>query len=570
MPALGFGGRCPRDRYRAGGVVQADSISNEHLGPGTYDVAPEKGRGEQSPAPFLSTSTRHLGASPEGADLPAPGSYVLPPTIKINRSKSSNVFRSGTQRFKEKRSSNQTPGPGTYNVSGALGNAEKGRKAKDGSKVQWVRIPTAPSIPGRTQSYGYAEGAQGELVMQHPADQGCTGVGSDCRGPMYYRPKVDATKAKLARGVDFSKGPDRLALMEATRRTQAPGPGHYHPASESGPSSVGEVTQRPRKRPMHTAAFKSSTQRSNPSAAAGPGPGTYKLPSSIDAATARRPNAPDLSFLCTSERFSDPYGRHTGALPGPGSYENPSGFGGGGGGARGRQRRRQRSGSAPVGFASTSLRFMQPKGASDEVGPAAYNIPTMTDEVKKRLTGKHGVFGSTSKRFPQKGPQPEATSQSASASAPSQVALGPSRARGTVRGGGAVRTTALSSFASKSQRFASGSACHGPSPGQYYHPSRWDESGKGVLPMGKSSGERFAGAKASGIGPAGSYELTVQDKKHSSRSKGVIGGSQARFSTPGAFKNCTPGPGSYSCGGEGLLKSTYNIAIAEGSTDMVF
>ena len=76
------------------------------------------------------------------------------------------------------------------------------------------RVPTAPSVPARTQSYGYEEATDGSLVMQKAPDVGHTGMSLENRyrrewrspktfvgakwddtvGPAKYDPQVDSAK----------------------------------------------------------------------------------------------------------------------------------------------------------------------------------------------------------------------------------------------------------------------------------------------------------------------------------------------------------------------------------------
>ena len=100
------------------------------------------------------------------------------------------LYRGGTkaERFKSTvangnglaASPSTTPGPGSYPPPDywqsvdrvALRQMELERA--ENAPVRWMRVPTAPSIPGREQSYGYEEGANGELVQQKPVERGHT------------------------------------------------------------------------------------------------------------------------------------------------------------------------------------------------------------------------------------------------------------------------------------------------------------------------------------------------------------------------------------------------------------
>ena len=108
----------------------------------------------------------------------------------------------------------KTPGPGAYAPPDywakmtvdrvALRQMEK--DLANNAPVQWMRVPTAPSIPGREQSYGYEEGQNGELVQQEPVDKGYTGKGNDIPGPAQYMPKP---VQKHSHVVDFGRASGR-------------------------------------------------------------------------------------------------------------------------------------------------------------------------------------------------------------------------------------------------------------------------------------------------------------------------------------------------------------------------
>lgn len=74
------------------------------------------------------------------------------------------------------------------------------------SRVCIVRQKTAPSVPARTQVFGYEEDKSGRLVMQQPPDHGHTGMGLDRPGPMEYCPdKLRLMKCSPATGWAKSK-----------------------------------------------------------------------------------------------------------------------------------------------------------------------------------------------------------------------------------------------------------------------------------------------------------------------------------------------------------------------------
>lgn len=384
------------------------------VGPGSYEVRPVTPAAEARPgyAPFLSTAERRFGPDC-AADLPGPGYYSTESSPQNPQTgRPSDVFRSGTRRFQNySKETTDTPGPGTYLGHEEFGNKGQGMSGNfkaDCDRIKWVRVPTAPSIPGRQQSYGYEEGDQGELVMQRPADLGHTGRGDDRPGPVDYQPRVDYTRRSTV-VIDFSKGEDRLVALNKARASTTPGPGHYNATKGLGGPGEGLDTGRAihRKRQRPTASFHYGTNRKRPNKAheLAPGPGDYTVPSGLD--VKRDPGRRDLSFLSTSRRFDEAHTGCKGRAPGPGSYVTaPSDFDRCRA-ANNRFRPQRAACTAPVGFQSTTLRFTHGSTKENGLGPASYSVSGMAEEVSRKTSanGRNiGAFGSTAKRFPARGP----------------------------------------------------------------------------------------------------------------------------------------------------------------------
>lgn len=67
-------------------------------------------------------------------------------------------------------------GPGHYPEGNAwIKNSHHYSASPSKQRVNFKRVPSAPSIPARGQSYGYEEGTGGTLVMQQPQDPIHTG-----------------------------------------------------------------------------------------------------------------------------------------------------------------------------------------------------------------------------------------------------------------------------------------------------------------------------------------------------------------------------------------------------------
>lgn len=79
-----------------------------------------------------------------------------------------------------------------------------------GIKLKWTRLPTAPSIPTLSQSFGYEQSTYGKLVRHQPAAMGHTGRGDDTSGPGEYDPLRGLKSVNKSRSTDFSKSKVRM------------------------------------------------------------------------------------------------------------------------------------------------------------------------------------------------------------------------------------------------------------------------------------------------------------------------------------------------------------------------
>ncbi|CAM9543867.1 unnamed protein product [Phaeothamnion confervicola] len=627
MPGLGFNSRCGREEYRGGGVVAVIDAKNPGPGPGFYDVKTPPRSPRPAAAPFLSSSNRHQ-ASADVESIPGPGAYAPPSLLGVPRGNASDVFRSTTKRFAEPKEA--TPGPGAFlGQSSFVPASGPSRQPEAESRVKWVRLPTAPSIPCREQSCGYEEGQHGELIMQRPELPGHGGGGdgrggrssTDVPGPMHYAPNVAAVKA-AAPAVDFSKGVDRLVILESNRRDTLPGPGHYNAAAafaiggDAAASDMfgnalasGDASGAAKRRARPTAAFRSRTGRTVPAGAAakkpGPGPGDYEA-SAPKRHEDHRVSSVDNSFLCTTERFST--ARQAASRIGPGSYD-PRPAGSGLLKRPGERRRARPNAGSSVGFESTSLRFTEYSRSASALGPAAYEIPGLAEEVERerRRAGKNAAFGRSKPAVVGSGsgagttPSCDGFGGSGGGSGSDAWREGehsfaptpplPAPLSGLEPASAAGAGTCV--FASATQRFGAPAAGSGggsdgngggggvggaaaatmPAPGQYYVEEDWTRFGRGVVPMGRGRTQRFQPPRApydDGLGP-GSYSVEtacgggIGGGGRAANRRNVLVSTSARFLTPGASHGATPGPGAYDTGGATLLKPTFNICVAENA-----
>jgi Sperm-tail PG-rich repeat len=636
--ALGFLARTERDNWRAGGIVEVPQV-NENLGPATYNVTADAAavQRHQGYAPFLSTAARNLGAEKQGAAAsPAPGSYELP--VSHGARSSSEVFRSKSKRFQEiaETEAALTPGPGTYlNQGSSFGNSGRGTRFSSGRNssadnqgpaVKWTRVPSAPSIPIRDQTNGYEEGRNGELIMQRPVVPVRTGCGSDTPGCCDYSPSIAATKPHTKGAVNFGKGTDRLVLLEKAQRAAAaiPGPGHYN----SQPGMAEDESALLYKPQRRSAAFQSTTQR-HAAARSEPGPSPCTYAVSTPLVPPVKAGAKDQSFLSTAARF--PEERANARQPGPSSYycaamSSFSKLSSKGSSSSRSVNRARRATTAPVGFQSTSLRFMARDTSACSLGPAAYTIPGMTDVALQQTARRHstaikgagGAFGSSAKRFQAtaddalqvplqallssdssvQGTGAHGSSDSSSSADAARAQYNKRLTGKTLPGGarpvnGPLEPRNSSSFASSVQRFEHKqqrrrrrqqhnglvadvaedvAQSDSPCPGDYYVEEKWDSS-RGVIAMDRSCSKRFQQQHRDGehLGP-GSYDVQSAQGFSGGR-KGLLASGQQRFTSAGSAlcTSDTPGPGHYNSDllYGNLCKPTHNIAIAELSAKIM-
>eukprot|EP00949_MAST-11_sp_MAST-11-sp1_P003801 g3801.t1 len=295
-----------------------------------------------------------------------------------------------------------TPGPGEYTPKSSFKKVQ-GRQRHPPTTVAaepsmtapvtWVRVASAPSIPAPAQSYGYEEGDHGELIMQKPPSLGHSGKAGDVVGPGEYSL---GSSIETKKGVDWARS--RSTRTDFTKNTGAgPSPADYD-TTGSARNNIMQLEPRP------TASFASKVERVKTvkSKHAMPGPGHYGAPRTGNFEPKRVPESMQF-FGSTSRRFGS-MGRN-GQTPGPGgpgAYDvmRTSSFAGDAA-SRSRAARSSRHRSS-VGFASTSTRFGGGITAGESQfspAPGVYEMPSMVDEVKKKMSSRTGVFGSTTRRF---------------------------------------------------------------------------------------------------------------------------------------------------------------------------
>jgi hypothetical protein len=366
-----------------------------NLGPGSYDPNVPDFKPKYGVAPFGSTSER---ITVECAFTPGPGAYDpdARPIRASSQLKPSFQFASKEHRMGRESSKPQgydVPGPGSY--SGDLVKEYVAPKAPrtlhSGSGINWVKVATAPSIPARGQSYGYKEGTYGELVQQPVPYNGYTGTGSDKPGPGHYNASdVVVRKGLKGCSVDMSRVPGRNEVATREPRGTSPGPGSYDVdrAATSHLLRGGAMAKK------QSSSFSSTTTRTPLSANMyGPGPGAYKPASTFKSLREHLAANPDTFHAFGSSAMdprSDPKRME---VPGPGSYNpplvpkppaNPDAAGN----------------KNSAAFSSNVDRFATPPSVGPGPGGYDHANPSFVDNLKHRINGKFGAFGSTSARLP--------------------------------------------------------------------------------------------------------------------------------------------------------------------------
>ena len=374
------------------------STSGPDVGPGTYSYdgttngpGPKMGVKYSIP-PFGSSCEREISTSNAKEFLtPGPGYYsgdaVAPPAAA--QTNMSSQFASKSTRLLQDQMLQKkafTPGPGSYSFTEKWADPKPPQPTRAQSTVSWAKVATAPSIPAPSQSFGYEEGSRGELIQgKPPPSVGYAGKAEDGAGPGAYTPDDRLMRAK-APSLDFGKSKTtRTGLLIPKEVAARPGPGAYDmgPADSAPKSTVG------------SSVFASATTRQFIAKNTGllPGPGAYNTTSSFRTRAQAAAAAPQVAATAALPVHT----QRVKGTPGPGHYQLSSDFD--------PKQERARGDKSSAGFLSTALRFCGQVGDSQRTpGPGYYSDGTCTNQnmsskLAKRLTGRYGVFGTTSQRF---------------------------------------------------------------------------------------------------------------------------------------------------------------------------
>lgn len=427
------------------------------VGPGTY-LGPETTKVAPAQVPFNSATGRDLEIGQEMS--PGPGSYSAPNLLKLvssgslpaldqfGKEKGSGPFASKERRFRED-GLGYAPGPGSYQPQTAIGARKPPLSKPDPNKHKWTRAPSAPSIPAKTQGFGYDETQSGEMIQQKNPEKVHDGTPRNSVGPgQYHARHID--EIWRSKGTSWHKSRTKRSAVSAPATGETVGPGSYSDVPVRGA---------PLLKYQPSAAFASHSKRSSYIPATGseqysddssngedepagivPGPGYYyneKHSSSFSSTTASsNRNLPAVP----ATRFEKD--GHENPNVGPGSYGDL----------------RKQMGKKPVSyghapFSSKDARFSARQTLTAGPGPGSYNDPETWES--NRTLGRHRGFGTTEKRF----------SEVLSVITPGPGYYPPDAHR-RIGIHNAANRKALSAFASKAKRMLP-SVKEGPAPGQY-------------------------------------------------------------------------------------------------------
>lgn len=319
--------------------------------------------------------------------------------------------------------------------------------------LNWLRLPSAPSIPAPKQAFGYDETKSGELVMQKNPEKVFDGTKEDCVGPGHYEVRYPYDQGK---GPTWgrSKGGRGLSPQPSTSPDIGPGsynqlPGSLAPMYKFQQSAVfHSATKRPAFVPTAgKSVAETSTSEDFDVVEDGsiPGPGFYYDPQKMTEFRVKQVPERLQFFGSTAARFNYRHGGNRSV--GPGSYSTAS---------KTAPTVARQILKAP--FASTDMRFPAGKEKVEATpGPGSYKDLQFMDDVKKKAWGRQGVFGTTEKRF-------AIVQQVESTPGPGYY---PSDLDKRIGMHNSAHHKPLSVFQSKSKRTGEVIKLAGPAPGQY-------------------------------------------------------------------------------------------------------
>jgi hypothetical protein len=552
---MAFTSRAPRE---AGKV---DVSTPVNLGPGSYDPS-FKHEAHHASAPFGSTAVRKVGAT-VGLVTPGPGTYQVAASPS-----NKNPFVVRSERVMtylgELDSNADLPGPGTYALpssfnSDGLKRSDFRPSTNSNAQNMFNRIQSAPSIPVRTQSFGYDETPTGQLVRCPPQTSGHSGVKGDVAGPGHYD-SLSAFKRLLPSGGCAAFGLSRVSRLSTDAVKAAEGllaTTSYEPV-QSAPVA-------PPKLLKPTSTFASRVAR-DPAArnVDMPGPGSYN----VHLYGAIKPSRVPVSMQCfgsSSKRDLSLARKAEG--PGPGTYVvDPK-----------KVVKSRRDGGDHPGFGSTVERKLGDVKAMLAPGPGQYdenNRMNWVSDLARKQVSRVSSFGSTAPRFvARKGKERSSMSMVDAAISllggeqqMPEDAPGPGHYEVERRGTpGVLRKGPMASWSmSRVKRFDRPHVHDGiPPPGTYKIPDTWAKPlPRGyVAPFG-SRGDRWNNPvyKDNNCVPGpGQYDVEAAPRLEPVIEKPGIMGTAPR-TAEFRSKDLAPGPGTYDISMP-LVKRSFNVTI---------
>uniref|UniRef100_A0A671DNQ9 Sperm tail PG-rich repeat containing 2 n=1 Tax=Rhinolophus ferrumequinum TaxID=59479 RepID=A0A671DNQ9_RHIFE len=332
--------RAPRSLKLAEG-----GSTEDHVGPGSYQVPFLKQQATGGYAPFLSLAARESTF-----------------TVASNTEKA-------------------VPGPGYYNVS----DAQKISRTPSAS-----RSVDVPSIPSCGRSCGYHINEDDSIMKCFPPASDST------LGPAYYKPQFDFSNATLKyKGIHFGNSLGRLELPIKS----GPGPGQYDIVRKKTPHYENINIKKDQQKTYfsHLPRFyeviilQEEKKRFAPNKSTTPAPGTYNESRTAFKSLKKTPTLKNTPFGQSAARFTQV--SRTEEIPGPGFYNilNSTIIDSFSNTSLKKQKKIAFGSSVPRTF------FSVQKEAFGTPGPAGYQVCGISDEPP-RLTSRCTAFLSRTER----------------------------------------------------------------------------------------------------------------------------------------------------------------------------
>ncbi|XP_078301248.1 sperm-tail PG-rich repeat-containing protein 2 isoform X2 [Panthera onca] len=362
--------------------------TEEHVGPGSYQIPFLKRQATGGYAPFLSLAARDSTftfASNTEKAVPGPGHYnVSEAQCNI---KGGHSLQNREEHFKKFVS--DSPGPASYDQFYHGASDIMNRKAlqvKEHLQSKFSRSPTVsrsvdvPSIPSCGRSYGYDINEDGSIIKHFPPASDST------LGPAYYKPQFDFANATLKyKGIHFGNSLGRLQFPMKS----GPGPGQYDIVQKKTPhyENINIKKDQQQNHCSYLPRFYEVIIQQEEKKGV-PGPGKYDIKSQFQRTESMIPSVNDASpaFLSRSQRFVP----MKSITPAPGTYnESRTAF----------NSLKKTPGLKNTPFGQSAPRFTQDSRTEEMPGPGFYNIlnNTMIDNISNTYLKKKkkSAFGSS-------------------------------------------------------------------------------------------------------------------------------------------------------------------------------